>query len=369
MNAHVFRAHSDELRHDIAIKIIPRQNLNPNWKQEFQKANSLNPQIVVRFFSFGKWQDTDHDIDCVLLLSDYILGKNLKEHIQHNKDNVSVNFITDLLKTMFDLFNEMNERSFQHGDLHSGNILVEDQSTSLMGPNYAFRVTDFGTTSASENGTEKDDFEQLAFILKDLLENVDYQGSVPLEQFTFNILNDHFLAKHLVETDTTRDPYARRPRKLFDRLKEIDSEFDKIQTDKAVKEITDPFEYLSCEQIGDSHGLLRALYSDRFLGLSDIETRNNLVLTGPRGCGKSTVFKSLSLQHHLIINEDIPDKLTYIGIYYRCDDLYFAFPRYMTPDRQEAFDIPLHFIISTLLNELFDSIKTWASKYYKDEFD
>ena len=370
MNAHVFRAHSDEMRHDIAVKIIPRQNLGPNWKQEFQKANRLiSSQVVVRFFSFGEWQDENHDIDCCILLSDYILGNNLKEYIQHNKNNVSVNFITDLLKAMFDLFNEMNERPFQHGDLHSGNILVEDRSTSLRGPDYAFRVTDFGTTSASENGAKKDDFEQLAFILKDLLENVDYQSSGSFEQFTFNILNDHFLAKHLVETDTTRDPYARRPKKLFDHLDEIESEFDKIQSDKAVKKITDPFEYLSCEQIGDSHSLLKALYSDRFLGLSGIETRNNLVLTGPRGCGKSTVFKSLSLQHRLIINEAIPDKLTYIGIYYRCDDLYFAFPRYMTPDRQEAFDIPLHFIISTLLNELFDSIKRWASKYYKDEFD
>ena len=369
MNAHVLRAHSDELRHDIAVKIIPRQNLNPNWKQEFQKANSLNSQVVVRFFSFGEWKDTDHDIDCVLLLSDYIPGGNLKEYIQHNKDNVSVNFITNLLKTMFDLFNEMNERAFQHSDLHSGNILVEDRATSLMGPDYTFRVTDFGTTSASENRAEKDDFEQLAFILKDLLENVDYQSSGSFEKFTFNILNDHFLAKHLVETDTTRDPYARRPKKLFDHLNEIESEFERIQSDKAVKKITDPFEYLSCEQIGDSHDLLKALYSDRFLGLLDIETRNNLVLTGPRGCGKSTVFKSLSLQHRLIINGDIPDKLTYIGIYYRCDDLYFAFPRYMTPDRQEALDVPIHFITSTLLNELLDTIKKWASKYYKAEFD
>ena len=369
MNAHVFRAHSDELRHDIAIKIIPRQNLNPNWKQEFQKANSLNSQVVVRFFSFDEWKDTDHDIDCAILLSDYIPGENLKEYIKHNKKNVPVNFITNLLKAVFDLFNEMNERSFQHGDLHSGNILVEDQSTSLMGPNEVFRVTDFGTTSASEDEAEKDDFEQLAFILKDLLENVDYQSSGSLEKFTFNILNDHFLAKHLVETDTTRDPYARRPKELFDHLNEIESDFDKIQSGKAVRKITDPFEYLSCEQIGDSHSLLKALYSDRFLGLSDIETRNNLVLTGPRGCGKSTVFKSLSLQHRLIINEDIPDKLTHIGVYYRCDDLYFAFPRYMTPDRQEALDVPLHFITSTLLNELLHTIKKWASKYYKAEFD
>lgn len=370
MNAHVFRAHSDELRHDIAVKIIPRQNLEPNWKQEFQKANRLiSSQVVVRFFSFGEWQDKNHDIDCFILLSDYIPGKNLKEYIHHNKNSVSVNFITDLLKAMFDLFNEMNKRPFQHGDLHSGNILVEDRSTSLMGPDYAFRVTDFGVTSATEYGNVKNDFENLAFILKELLENVDYQSAGPLEKHTFNILNDHFLAKHLMEIDTTRDPYARRPKKLFDRLNEIESEFDKIQSDKTVKKINDPFEYLSCEQIGDSHNLLKALYSDRFLGLLDIETRNNLVLTGPRGCGKSTVFKSLSLQHRLIISEDHPDELTYIGVYYRCDDLYFAFPRYMTLDRQEALDVPLHFITSTLLNELLDTIKKWASKYYKDEFD
>jgi len=103
MNAHVFRAYSDELTYNIAVKVVPKQNLKPNWKQEFQKANSLSSQVVVRFFSVDEWQD----IDCVMLLSDYVPGKNLKEYVQYNKDNVSVNFITDLLKAMFDLFNEM----------------------------------------------------------------------------------------------------------------------------------------------------------------------------------------------------------------------------------------------------------------------
>ena len=93
------------------------------------------------------------------------------------------------------------------------------------------------------------------------------------------------------------------------------------------------------------------------------------MLTGPRGCGKSTVFKSLSLQHRFIIDNDHPNELSYIGIYYRCDDLYFAFPRYRIPDRPEAFNVPMHFIISTLISELFDSIKKWALRYYKNEFE
>lgn len=367
MNGHVFRAHSDELKRDIAVKIIPKLNLGPNWKQEFQKANILRSTAVVKFFSFNEWDDPEHD--CVVLLSEYIYGDSLREYIQKNKNELFIDFIVEFLKEIFAFFHELNEIGYQHGDLHSGNILVEDRSTSLTGPPYAFRITDFSVTSATEHGNVKDDYEHLAIVLKELLENVDYQHADSQGKYSFNILNDHFLAKHLIESDTTRDPYARRPQKLFERITEIESEFDKIQIDKASKKITDPFEYLSCEQIGDSHSLLKALYSDRFLGLSDIETRNNLVLTGPRGCGKSTVFKSLSLQHRLIINEDHPDKLTYTGVYYRCDDLYFAFPRYMTPDRQEALDVPLHFITSTLLNELLDTIKKWASKYYEDEFD
>jgi len=368
-NAHVFRAYSEELTHNIAVKIIPSQNIkSTNWKQEFQQANMLSPQVAVSFRGVDNWIDSKHDIDCVVLISDYINGPNLEEYIRENKNNISVNFIIDFLKAIFSLFDEMDERPFQHGDLHSGNILVEDQSSLLMGPDYAFKVTDFGTSSASGNVSEKDDFEQLAFILKDLLENVDYQGALPVEKFTFNILNDHFLARHLVETDTTRDPYARRPQKLFERLNEIDAEFAKRQRQKAVKTLTDPFEFLSCEQIGDSHSLLKSLYSERFLGLSNIGTRDNLVLTGPRGCGKSTVFRSLSLQHRLIIGEDNPEDLKYIGIYYRCDDLYFTFPRYRNPERQEAINIPLHFATSTLLSELLYSIKEWALKFHENEF-
>ena len=368
-NGHVFRAHSDELRHDIAVKIIPKQNLKDNWKEEYQKANLLRSRLVVKFFGVNEWEDPEHMIDCVMLLSDYISGGTLRDHIRQNKNNIFIDFIVNLLREMFDLFHEMTGRDFQHGDLHSGNVLVEDQSSSLVGPDDAFRITDFGVTSATEHGQVKNDFENLAFILKELLENVDYQSAGPLEKYTFNILNDHFLAKHLMESDTTRDPYARRPQKLFERITEIESEFDKIQIDKAFKKITDPFEYLSCEHFGDSHSLLRALYSDRFLGLSSIETRNNLVLTGPRGCGKSTVFKSLSLPHRFVIDDDQPSKLSYIGIYYRCDDLYFAFPRYTLPDKQEAFNVPMHFIISTLISELFDSIKKWALRYYKNEFE
>lgn len=369
VNAHVFRAHSEEMRHDIAVKVLPRENLKQNWKQEFQKANILRSRMVVKFISISEWRDPDNQINCVLLLSDFVHGNTLREYIRENKNKVLVDFIVYFLEETLDLFHELNQRGYQHGDLHSGNILLEDQTGSILGPQYAFRVTDFGVTTATESARIKDDYENLAVSLKQLLENVDYQQADSRERFTFNILNDHFLAKHLLETDTTHDLYARRPDRLFERLREIGSEFERIQSSKTIRQLSDPFDYLSCEQLGESHSLLNVLYSDRFLGLSDVERRGNLVLTGPRGCGKSTVFKSLSLKHRAIIEKDDPSDVSYVGIYYRCDDLYFAFSRYEVPSGQEGHDVPMHFVTATLLIEMLDSIRIWAERHFKKDFE
>ena len=70
-------------------------------------------------------------------------------------------------------------------------------------------------------------------------------------------------------------------------LRGIDNEYQVRLENEAQSKLLTPFDYSSCEQIGESHSILKALYSDCFLGLEIIRSRNNLVLTGPRGCGKT----------------------------------------------------------------------------------
>jgi energy-coupling factor transporter ATP-binding protein EcfA2 len=130
-----------------------------------------------------------------------------------------------------------------------------------------------------------------------------------------------------------------------------------------------PFDYLSCEQIGESHDLLKALYSELFIGLKNIESRHNLVLTGPRGCGKSTVFKNLSLRHLTTIKKADPNDILYIGIYYQCYDLYWAFQRYRLPEQGENYyNIPLHYLSVTLISEMLKTIDMWGRLHFPDEF-
>lgn len=370
----LFRASSEPLRRDFACKIIPRANLQtdrngaPIWQAEVHKADALRSNAVVKFDEICEWKDNGAGIDCVVLISEFVVGPNLRKFIAQHRHEVTIPFVVGWLETMLELFNEMKLRGVTHGDLHSGNILVEDRSSfALRGPSFVFRVTDFGVGEATSDRRFKDDYEQLADVLAQLLGAVDYQAWGPRDKYVFNLLRDHFVARHLVERDPTRDPLARQPEKLFGRLQEAILDFERRFSGETTR-LLSPFDFLSCEQIGDEPSLLRALYSDRFLGLPEIESRNNVVVTGPRGCGKSTVFKSLSLEQRTRINDSAPERTAYLGIYYRCDDLYFAFPRYTIPSRAEGLDIPIHFVTATLLARLLSAVETWAKLHFADEF-
>ena len=300
-NAHLFRGYSQVLKRDLACKIIPRANLlfGPNhselWREEVHKADVLRNSSVVRFEGIEEWKDLDAGIDCVVLISAFIDGPCLRDFLRQQKETANVAFICDWLSTMLNLFNEMKEKNITHGDFHTGNILVEDQSSyNLIGPQYVFRVTDFGVAEATSDHRFKDDYQQLASVLQQLLQAVKYTDETQKDKFIFKTLRDHFVGRHLMETDPTRDPLARQPAELLKRLQELDAEFARSAEAEPDHLIT-PFDFLSCEQIGHAPALLHALYSDRFLGLPEIESQNNVVVTGPRGCGKTTVFRSQSL--------------------------------------------------------------------------
>jgi serine/threonine protein kinase len=373
-DGHVFKGHSDLLVRDWACKVIPRTNLvigdagREVWRSEVLKANSLTNTAVVKFEQqIENWKDEEAGVDCVVLVSEFVEGCDLKDFIAKNKGRVTVSFITSFLSTMLNLFIEMKVRGVTHGDLHAGNILVQDRPAyDRLSPRHVFRVTDFGVAEATSDRRFKDDFDQLADLLRQLLEQVAYTAGSLKEKFVFNVLNDRFLARYLTERDTTREPVARQPEALFQQLQELEAEFDKY-AGEGIRLLT-PFDFLNCEQIGDDETLLKSLYSDRFLGLDDIRSRNNVVVTGPRGCGKSTVFKSLSLHHKTQVHEDAPAEINFFGVYYRCLDLYFAFPRYVIPDRPEALDIPVHFVTATLLAGFCEVFERWALRHFQEEY-
>lgn len=360
-NAQVFVAHSDTLARDVACKVIPEANLvdrdstAPAWKQEITNANQVPSLRVVKIFAMGTW-DTPSG-RCVFLLSDLVRGQSLRDYLK-GKRTLDFPFVVTLLEELLDFLRELQTLKLTHGDLHAGNVLVEDRSEALTGPPYGIRITDFGVAPMTTAAQLLDDFDQVAAILRDTLCLVDYQSLLSQDRLLFEFLRDDFLGKRMPERDISFQASARDPRALFNALSEA-KRLSARSASSTRKTLTTPFDYLSCEQIGEAHALLKELYSDKMLGLQEIEDLNNLVLTGPRGCGKTTVFRCLSLKHRVRTADATASALKYVGVYYRCDDLYYSFPRYRLPERAEGIDVPMHFLTVTLLRELLESLAIW----------
>ena len=374
-HGHLFRAENESIDSSLAFKIVPTANLSSyhddTYLQEAKKANVLDNSAVVRYHDVIRHTDIVSGMPCIIFICDYVDGKSLQFYIntKAHHDRVDVPFITAFLSTMFGLLFELERRGLTHGDLHAGNVLVV-KSPYDIADRPAFRVTDFGVRQLSGSAAHASDFLNVASTLADLLNVINYDLLDSRSRFVFERLRDDFLRRYLIETDYTADPVALNPRALNEQLESIDRSYDQVIADgRKDRSLTTPFDYPNCEQIGDSHILLHALYSDRLLGLSDIPRRSNVVLTGPRGCGKTTVFRALSLDYRVATDGADPKTVQYIGIYYRCDDLYFSFPRYAKPQREDMIDIPMHYLTSALLGLALENLAKWASRHFRDEWE
>ena len=372
-NGHVYRIHADNISGDLALKIVPTENLpvddegRERYLNEAKKANVLHNQCVVRYQDVRHWDDQQLGRTFVVFICEYVDGQSLERYLKTHSRDIEIGFIEDFLRKMFGLLHELKERGMSHGDLHAGNVLVSRSRFDLT-EEIQFKVTDFGVADVTTTD-HNSDFLFLADILAKLLRCIDYQQHDARDRFVFDILRNEFLGRHLIETNPLADSLAGNPREMLRKLNGIDRLFGEAKRKHTVTEMVTPFDYPNCEQMGNAHLLLKSLYSDRLLGLSEIQAQCNLVLTGPRGCGKTTVFRALSLEYAMSVDVDDPEEIRFIGVYYRCDDLYFSFPRYELPVRGAALDIPMHFVVVSLMIETLRQVRQWGIRHFQSELE
>ncbi len=349
----VYRAEDLDINDTVACKVIPPSNLKTGWENELKKVVKLHgiPQVV----QFRQYcADTIEGTPYVIIISEYVDGTDLKEFAKAHPTEITIPFIENLTREVLLAFHAMMTETITHGDLHEGNILVAKDPRFPDGQP-RIKITDFGIGSTSAGWQPRDDYSQLALICRNLIESyVDPAKLNPEDRSFYDAFVNDFLPKKLLETDPTVADFVRVPQKLI-------QELDKIRTDARgiyapPPRLVHPFDYLSCEQIGNSFELLQLLYSQNFPGYSDLTERTNTILTGPRGCGKTTIFRNLSLKTRALAGKLDPRKLgNFVGVYYQCSDLYYAFPHLNgnpTEDDQRAVT---HYFNLAILYEILDT--------------
>lgn len=365
-NALVYLAEDISQARRFACKIIPHANVSPEWQQEIVKSNIVDSSIPVKVLFSSPW--TVENFEGIYLLSEYIEGFSIDKILRSkNPSIITVPFIKKFLEEMLSFLNSMKEKNVIHGDLHCGNILLKITKSISGEEIYSFKVIDFGTALIGSDFVFKDDYIQMAINLRRLLSVIDYQNALDSKsKFLYNVFND-FFTKAFHDIDSSVNKMAKNPVAMYQYLVSLDDIYQRQLTSRDNRILLSPFDFLSCEQIGESHSILNALYSNLFLGLDEIENRSNIVLTGPRGCGKSTVFKCLSIRHRILAEHLVIDEIHYMGIYYRCDDLWVNFQRYELPDKEDI-DIPTEYVSATLGAELLVDTQAFLKKFYSEEF-
>ena len=354
----VYRAYHKDIK-DLtsAIKIIPRENLKNGWGVELEKVGLLSgiSQVV---------QYKDHDakilegIPYVCIFWEYIDGDDLKKYAKKNPDNITLPFIEHLIEQILTVFVALKVKVISHGDLHEGNILIAHDERLPDPSKPTIKVGDFGIGGSRNYLEPKDDYAQLVFICHNLFEKyIDPSKLSGEDRYFYDKIVEQFLHKKILETNQTLGDFVREPRKLLNELKDIRHIYRKSIRPPVALTLNNPIDYLSCEEIGDSFEVLQALYSKNFPGYDILSQRTNTILTGPRGCGKTTIFRNLSLKTQLLGKkraiEDLDD---YVGIYYHCSDLYFAFPYLKDKLSKTNRRVIIHFFNLAILYEILDTL-------------
>jgi serine/threonine protein kinase len=357
----VFRGVDKEVGNAVAVKVIPRSSLKDGWELELKKLKKLRTTSQVVQFEEFSTEILTSGMSVACILYQFIDGDSLLYYAKANPELITLEFVEELIIESLKVFKACKTSGIQHGDFHVNNIIVAKPDDRQLNPRPKLVFSDFGIGFSKVKSAPSNDYQQLSKICIDLIHTyIDPAKLNGEERYIRDRLLDDYLPKQLAEKDPTVGDYVQNPDALVSNLIAIHDDYT-TKILRASAKLHKPFDYLSCEQIGDSFELLRTLYTKNFPGYEDLLERANTLLTGPRGCGKSTIFRNLSYKTQLLAKKSpIPDQ--FIGIYYNCNDLYYAFP-YNISLNEKARKCITHYFNLSILTEIFDTFAIYEETF------
>ena len=359
-NGLVYRAIQEIAGHErsVAVKVVPLANLRKGWDKEIKKPHLLGQSIrVVRPEHVETVISPGETTAYVFIVMPWIEGCNLREYAKQFPQSVTHTFCTRIAQELLSLLHALVAKGISHGDIHPGNILVELPSEDRIESVEEFWLTDFGIGNSLNLLNPKDDFVSVAEVLEFLLliarnRIVAGEGHFACDQI------EEVLIQRLRDLDPST-PLYRDAKGMQRGLQErLESRSTRPQS---VHRLDDPFDYMSCEQMGQKHELLQNLLRANFPNSPDFLEKGNTVLTGPRGCGKTMVLRSLASKSCVLGQAISAAELDRFGIYYHCTDLFYAFPYSRKAQLDQRFlEGTLQYFSLSLLAETLASIEEIA---------
>ena len=361
----VARRATDEVGRDWALKLTtPADYEDRSYLQEVARAARLKCDNIAFLEGWGEAEiptESGASVACVCFVVEYVDGHTLADFVAHS--DLRPHHLREFVRGMCHALRCLEREGLQHDDMHDGNIMLARpaEDDELSEDARIVKVIDTGSLRPLGRPRDKelDDHghfvRHIAAIYNRIL---DGRQSLCLSDKTYMRV-----VKGLLDRMLDNDPQMRldRPRQVRERFDQAWTEAFGPPRQPGELRLDTPFDYISAEHIRDDR-LLDRMFSRACPWYETVKGPDPVNLIGPRGCGKSSVFRMLALKTVLHWSTDQLEALKHVGFYISCSaDLRSRFAHLTQSAPRRLYGEIIHSFNLLLLNEVIVTLQLVAS--------
>lgn len=277
-------------------------------------------QVVGRVNNFEGQPATSDPRPWVCFISEWLPGKTLQEHIDADPASITPEMVGKVAESLFTAVLLLEKRGWKHDDLHLGNIMLVETDPDLLEIDplhlsHKLKIIDWGSIKEINRVTQKlhDDWSRAAECLAQLYNVLHANRTIASRHPEFMKQLASFIGS-LADDDLGRN-FPRT--EYLQRIREISNT---LTYGSKLPPRFRPFNAISAEHLASDQVLLE-LFVNHLPWIAMVQAPGPVVLVGPRGCGKSMVFRYMAARTHIATPTakfDSLSRLGFFGVYIGC---------------------------------------------------
>jgi len=309
---------NDEYNGEVAIKFtIFEDYMDRSYLEEAKYARDIsNSEHFARFLEAGTTDlqmPNGTERKFIVFVEQWINGSTLPAFLATH--TITSSFFLSYVRGMCKALGILRAKRYRHDDLRPNNVMLEEPEEGDIDQESKVKIIDTGSMKLASSPTkkEKDDYRWFAEHLLLIRNSLYHKKSLSIHEAQFIKQVDPLLDR-MFEEDRVVALWL--PSKVFAEFNSAWTRSQAPQEDPNMK-LDSPFDYIAAEHIS-SDELLVKLFADTCPWFAEIASPNPVLVTGPRGCGKSMAFRRMSLKALLYKEPKEIQESQIAGFYISC---------------------------------------------------